>query len=158
MPQLKNKGFTIIELLIVIVIIGLLALLVLNNVGGATDDARDVQRKDDIAKLATQLEIYHAENSNYPTAANMADTATGGWVDTNLEIDLGATLDPSGVDLNTTGTYNGGYEYTTTTNCDNGSNGQCSTFLLAADLEEDERGTDDADSDTDDFVKESTIN
>jgi prepilin-type N-terminal cleavage/methylation domain-containing protein len=155
MTQLRQKGFTIIELLIVIVIIGLLALLVLNNVGGATDDARDVQRKDDVAKLSSQLEIYQAENGNYPTEANMEDNAAGGWVDSNLSIDLGATVDAGGAAINATG----GYVYTTSpANCDNGANGDCTSYTLSADLEEDGRGTDDADNNTVDFEKNSVLN
>lgn len=157
MLQTNRKGFTIIELLIVIVVIGLLAVLVLSNVGGATDAARDVQRKDDIAKLATQLEVYQTKNGVYPTTANMADDAVGGWVDTNFDIDLGATLDPSA----DTAFINaaGGYVYAATpAGCDNGAAGECTGFTLSADLEEDDRGASDADGNTADFVKNSVLN
>lgn len=155
MLKTLNKGFTIIELLIVIVVIGLLAVLVLSNVGGATDAARDVQRKDDIAKMSSQLELYQATNSYYPSEANMEDEGVGGWVDTNLDIDIGAALDPSDIEVNAVG----GYQYTATpANCDNGANGDCTGFTLSADLEEDERGTADTDSDLADFVKSSVLN
>ncbi len=110
MLKTLNKGFTIIELLIVIVVIGLLAVLVLSNVGGATDAARDVQRKDDIAKLSSQLELYQATEGYYPSEANMEDEGVGGWIDSNLDIDIGAALDPSDIEVNVAG----GYQYDAT--------------------------------------------
>ena len=60
-----REGFTIIELLIVIAIIGILAGLVLNNFQGAQAKARDSQRRTDINAIHAQLENYHNENGNY---------------------------------------------------------------------------------------------
>lgn len=68
-----QRGFTIIELLIVIAIIAILALLVLNNFQGAQAKARDTQRQTDINNLHAKLEEYYNDNGNYPatfTAAN----------------------------------------------------------------------------------------
>ncbi|MCA9349167.1 type II secretion system protein [Candidatus Saccharibacteria bacterium] len=62
-----RQGFTIIELLIVIAIIGILAGLVLNNFQGAQAKARDSQRKTDINAMHAQLENYYNSNGNYPT-------------------------------------------------------------------------------------------
>jgi prepilin-type N-terminal cleavage/methylation domain-containing protein len=128
MSQLRQKGFTIIELLIVIVIIGLLALLVLNNVGGATADARDAQRKDDIAKLATQLEIYNNKESRYPTGAQLVGTEFTDVVDIDAEV----LIDPDGVQIGTTGSD---YSYTVEpAGCDNTAT-DCESFTLTATLE-----------------------
>lgn len=65
--SLRNqKGFTIIELLIVIAIIAILAGLVLNNFQGAQARARDVHRITDINTIHSQLEVYFNENGAYP--------------------------------------------------------------------------------------------
>lgn len=77
MVSLKNKnqsGFTIVELLIVIVIIGILAGLVITQVIGATAKARDTERKTDVDQIANQLEAYYARNGGYPA---IAANATG---------------------------------------------------------------------------------
>jgi prepilin-type N-terminal cleavage/methylation domain-containing protein len=70
-----QKGFTIIELLIVIAIIAILALLVLNNFQGAQAKARDQQRTTDINNIHSKLEEFYNENNYYPntfTAATFA--------------------------------------------------------------------------------------
>lgn len=90
-----QKGFTIVELLIVIVVIGILAALVLNTFTGVQKRARDTDRQNDIAQLATQLEVYYNDNGKYPTVANLQDAATSGWIKTNLKgLDLNATIAP----------------------------------------------------------------
>lgn len=64
--QKLQAGFTIIELLIVIAIIGILALLVLNNFQGAQAKARDTQRRTDINNVHGKLEEFYNENGGYP--------------------------------------------------------------------------------------------
>ena len=64
-----QKGFTIIELLIVIAIIAILAGLVLNNFQGAQAKARDTQRMNRINALHTKLEEFYNEASGYPSSA-----------------------------------------------------------------------------------------
>lgn len=68
-----QKGFTIIELLIVIAIIAILALLVLNNFQGAQAKARDSQRQTDINNMHGKLEEFYNENSFYPSSFAAAD-------------------------------------------------------------------------------------
>ncbi len=72
MRSLRNRsaGFTIIELLIVIVVIGILAGLVLNAFGNIQERARDTERQNDINTIHTQLELYYTENSKYPASLN----------------------------------------------------------------------------------------
>lgn len=71
LKQKRQSGFTIVELLIVIVIIGILAGLVVTQILGATAKARDTERKTDLDQIANQLEAYYAKNGFYPTAANI---------------------------------------------------------------------------------------
>ncbi len=74
LKTLKNsKGFTIIELLIVIAIIVILAGLVLNNFQGAQAKARDTQRITDINTLHSKLEERYNEQGGYPSTLTVAN-------------------------------------------------------------------------------------
>ena len=64
-----ESGFTLVELMVVIVIIGLLATIVALNVLPATGTARVEKAKADIATLGQALDQYRLDNINYPTAA-----------------------------------------------------------------------------------------
>jgi general secretion pathway protein G len=64
----SEKGFTLLELLIVIVIIGILALLIIPNLTSAPKKARDVQRKTDLRAVQKGLEEYFLSYSTYPSA------------------------------------------------------------------------------------------
>lgn len=89
----KNSGFTIVELLIVIVVIGILALLVITTYSGIQGKARNSKRQTDLASLQTHLEAYYNDNGYYPTLDNL-NSAT--WVKANMKgTDLGAFSDPS---------------------------------------------------------------
>ena len=72
MKRLRNaqSGFTIIELLIVIVVIGILAALVLNAFGNIQERARDTERRSDINSIHTQLEVFYTDNTAYPCDFN----------------------------------------------------------------------------------------
>ena len=62
------RGFTLIELMVVIAIIGLLAAIVVQNFKGATDRARRVKAQADIAQLKSALDRYYLDAGSYPTS------------------------------------------------------------------------------------------
>jgi type II secretion system protein G len=66
----KQSGFTLLELLIVIVIIGILALLIIPNISSAPKKARDTQRKTDLRAAQKALEEYYVSNQAYPIQAS----------------------------------------------------------------------------------------
>ena len=69
LKRVKDRGFTIVELLIVIVVIGILATLVLTTYNGIQEKARDTKRKTDVNAMQSQIEAYQAENGKYPFLA-----------------------------------------------------------------------------------------
>jgi prepilin-type N-terminal cleavage/methylation domain-containing protein len=90
----NSKGFTIVELLIVIVVIGILAALVLNSFRGVQERARDTKRRTDVNAQASQLEVYYTDNGGYPTYTGQIDTDS--WITANLKgADLNAWRAPN---------------------------------------------------------------
>jgi general secretion pathway protein G len=63
----RSEGFTLIEILVVVFIIGLLATIVSVNVIGQTDNARVTKAKADLKQLEQGLHLYKLDNGIYPT-------------------------------------------------------------------------------------------
>lgn len=134
----KSRGFTIVELLIVIVVIGILAALVIVTYNGIQQKARDTERKTDIKALQGHLEAYWADNAKYPTLTEVNDTSAGGFRATNFKgLDAAAFADPKNAGSQqlcgaaTSSCY--GYSVTPA-GCDD-STTDCTNYTLTADLE-----------------------
>jgi general secretion pathway protein G len=65
--SLPQKGFTLVELLVVIVILGILAAVVVFAVGGSTDKAQTSACKAERSAVETAVEAYRASTGSYPT-------------------------------------------------------------------------------------------
>ncbi len=67
--RLRQAGFTLIELMVVLVIIGVLAALIVPNVLDRADDARVTAARTDVNNLMQALKLYKLDNQRYPTSA-----------------------------------------------------------------------------------------
>jgi len=70
---MNNKGFTIIEILVVIVILGILGTLLVPKIMNKPDEARVTKAKMDIKAIQSSLKIYKLENGIYPTTEQGLD-------------------------------------------------------------------------------------
>lgn len=84
----KARGFTLIEIMVVVVIMGILAALVVPKLMGRTGDARIIAARQDIASIMQSLKLYKLDNQRYPSTeqglqALISKPATGpaanGW-------------------------------------------------------------------------------
>lgn len=63
----NENGFSFIELMVVVIILGILAGMIVPRYMGRTDDAKVIKAKMDIAAIETSLKMYYLDNGFYPT-------------------------------------------------------------------------------------------
>lgn len=133
----RDQGFTIVELLIVIVVIGILAALVVTTFTGIQQKARNTERQTDIKAIHGQVEAYYAQNGRYPTLANMNDST---FRTANMKgLDDEALKDPKAANNTLAGAAAANvYSYAVTATgggaCDN-STTDCAVYTLTATYE-----------------------
>lgn len=75
----KPKGFTLVELLVVITIIAILSVIGMTVFGGVQKGARDAKRKGDLHAISLALEQYKSDTGTYPNYSAFSDQTTASW-------------------------------------------------------------------------------
>ena len=68
MKRTSSAGFTLIEIMVVVVILGILGALIVPNIISRPDEARVSAAKLDIGRIGTALDLYRMDNGNYPSS------------------------------------------------------------------------------------------
>lgn len=98
----QKSGFTIVELLIVIVVIGILAAITITAYNGIQNRTRDASVQADLAHLAKQFELFYADKGIYPTTTTDLESLTVNinkgayWLDAGSPYNLVPCTSPNG--------------------------------------------------------------
>ena len=92
----EAKGFTIIEVVLVLAIAGLIFLMVFIALPALQRSQRDTQRRDDVSRFVSQLTSYSTNNKGaLPTYAKVSDAGADGFLNAYLKADQGEFNDPT---------------------------------------------------------------
>ena len=94
----REAGFTLIEIMVVVVILGLLAALIAPNVIGRIDDARATKAKQDIRAIESSLQLFRLDNFRYPSTEEGLRSLSERPNDPNLKWPEGGYLDRVPID------------------------------------------------------------
>jgi prepilin-type N-terminal cleavage/methylation domain-containing protein len=105
--NLPQKGFTLVELLVVIVILGILAAVVVFAVSGSTSKAKDSACKSELSSLQTAVEAYNASTGSYPTAMSQLTTGSSKFLRSTPTLYGLSSANDGSLVLTSTGTSQG---------------------------------------------------
>lgn len=120
---LRQGGFTLIEIMVVVVILGILAAIVAPNVISRIDDAQINRAKQDIRGIESALKLYYMDNSRYPSTDQGLEALTTRPNDSTVRNWRGPYLDKMPLDP-----WNNPYRYLYP-----GRNGEFDVFTYGAD-------------------------
>lgn len=96
LPTARRRAFTLVEILVVVVILGILAAIVVPQFSSASQDSKESALQQDLFRIRQQIELYsNHHNGSYPTLANFINQMTL----------------PSDIDGNTAAIGTPGYHY-----------------------------------------------
>jgi general secretion pathway protein G len=81
----RQQGFTLIEIMVVVIILGILAAIVAPNVIGRVDDAQITKAKTEIRNLESSLKFYRLDNFAYPTTEQGLEALASKPADPNIK-------------------------------------------------------------------------
>ncbi len=93
----RTKGFTLVEILIVVIILGILAAIVIPQFTEASNDARESALASDLQTIRSQVELYKVQHNMYPGYTYDPDTdTTSAWDGATFVTQLTGTTDGNG--------------------------------------------------------------
>jgi len=95
--RIANKGFTLVEILIVVIILGILAAIVIPQFTSASDDARKNSLTSQTQTLRSQVELYKLQHTSDGSELFVGTTAADQWEELLKKTDADGTVNAAGM-------------------------------------------------------------